>query len=136
MRPPWGVDAATWWRRIAPRLEPTALERELLAAALLGERTPSDGILRRIISRERISPRDAHEQRILANVMLAHPAGDHLPVPLRISLVRTCARMPWPELAHCAQSTLGCTDAELDRLLAEAGATVIDRLSVWGLTST
>jgi len=115
-------------------LERVSLERESLAAVLLGERSPTDGILRRIILRDRTAPRDAHEQRILATVMLTHPAGDHLPVPLRISLVRTCAQMPWPELASCAQSTLGCTDADLDRLLAEAGATVTDRLAVWGLT--
>lgn len=134
MSPRWGADAATWWRQTAPRLGRTSLKRESLAAALLGERTPTDGILRRIISRDEIVPRDAHEQRILAAVMLAHPAGDHLPVPLLISLVRTCARLPWPELARCARSALDYTDADLDGLLAEAGASVTDRLEVWGLT--
>lgn len=113
-----------------------SLEREAMAAALLGERARPDDLIRRIILLERLVPRDAHEQRVLATVMLADPAGDHLPVSLRISLVRMCARLPWPELARCARSALDCSDVELDGLLAEAGASVTDRLAVWGLTST
>jgi hypothetical protein len=112
----------------------SALEREVLAAALRGERIRPEGIVRRITSRGRIEPSDANEQRMFAAILLNDPAGTHLPLPLRLSLARTCGRLPWPEVARCARSTMPCTDAELDRLLAEAGATVNDRLALWGLT--
>lgn len=133
MSPGWGAGAVAWWRGAAPLLGQTALERETLAAALLGERIRPEEIVRRITSRDGIVPRDASEQRTLATIVLNDPAGAHLPMPLRVSLARTCGRLPWPEVARCARSTMQCTDAELDRLLAEAGATVSDRLAVWGL---
>lgn len=124
----WGSGVTRWWRGLAP-----SFAREVLAQAILGRQARATELLPRLMARDGIVARTPQEQRTVATIVIGDPAGEHLPVAERVALARAASRLPWPELTHCLRTIRPGTDAELDRLLAEAGASVADRLSVWGL---
>lgn len=124
-----GRTAIEWWTDLAPRLD-----REMLAVALTVGRSDHLSVVRGLMRRDAILPGDPESQRQFGRLVIGDSVGIDLPMTVRISLARRCARLPWREVAGCVRNATGCSEAQLDRWLADAGAGVADRMKACGLS--
>lgn len=117
-----------WWSRTAP-----TLGRERLASALLGRPAGPMALVRQRLWAAGLAPSSPAERRHLTRTLITGCPGAELPIATRIAIARTCAQAAWTDVTRCLREAGTRTDQEVDLLLAEAGASVAERLDVWGL---
>ena len=136
MQPDWIEQATTWWSRAADLLVADSVRREKLAGALSGRPLSTQQAVDRLLSHIPINPRNPFEERARAAVMIEDARGGIMPLTERVRLIRRITGLPWSEVAQRIRAANMCSEAELDQLLSEAGATVRDRLLAQGLVRT